>query len=96
MLAYKKNLSLTHTNTSFYAYFHAKFALRKGKKLSRNFNDLLPFMNFALTLTIEEVYSTFWGLLQETLYNIFKLFDVDGNESLKQDQWIENIKGRLT
>lgn len=33
---------------------------------------------------------------QETLYNIFKLFDVDSNEYLKQDQWIENIKGRLT
>lgn len=35
------------------------------------------------------------SIRQETLYNIFKLFDIDGNESLKQDQWIENIKGRL-
>ncbi|XP_070496659.1 NADPH oxidase 5 [Chironomus tepperi] len=32
---------------------------------------------------------------RETLFNVFKLFDYENNESLKQDQWIENIKGRL-
>lgn len=26
---------------------------------------------------------------------MFKLFDVDSNENLKQDQWIESIKGRM-
>ncbi|KAG5675924.1 hypothetical protein PVAND_005781 [Polypedilum vanderplanki] len=32
---------------------------------------------------------------RETLLNLFKLFDADSNESLKQDLWIELIKGRL-
>ena len=33
---------------------------------------------------------------QETLFNVFKLFDYENNESLRQDHWIENIKGRFT
>ena len=33
---------------------------------------------------------------QAFLQNLFRLFDMDGENCLVQDKWIEHLKGRLT
>jgi hypothetical protein len=52
--------------------------------------------NFLLMLTmLIYVKLKLYVLFQNFLRCFFKLFDLENNNYLKQDQWIEHIKGRL-
>lgn len=64
--------------------------------MNYNTNYLILFKNFITHKLLFTYRLQFINVFQTFLGKLFTLFDQDRDELLKQDEWIEFLKGRLT